>query len=1045
MTGNEAVGVRKNLVRYLRTQYLGPMGGPTEVIGSRPDHTYLVGTLYPQGPSAEQLYGDTLGADSHDDELDEPIEMANSWHPASAAVSFLHDAPRLICQVKAGTYEKAQDPGDRPGRAGWARRGWGDEVEFRADGSSHENKIELFEGRAKLVCVWRRTGDAWLVTVALENAFEHDEAESPTPVEMCLFQVKVTCRTEGGRVLPYPTSADLSEDPEDQELRLLYRTRRVHGVGHGCSVNWKKDPDGEVRTVRTEMLPSVVVRGVSPPKGGGDVLRIARLADESVDVDTFCEDLTAFVNVYEGWIGNRRTDAAGLDVRYAPAATRILERMQRAAGRMHEGIALLRNDPTCLLAFRLANAAMYEQILQTGHTREHPGVLDAPLETRDEVDEPRWRHFQLGFQLLSLASTANATHPDRDVVDLIWFPTGGGKTEAYLGLAAFEMIRRRLVDGTRGGGTAVLTRYTLRLLTSQQFQRAATLICALERLREDRPELRDTPHFSIGLWVGSDATPNDYATAHDLATNLRQAQIPENPFQLQTCPWCATPVIPDRRHLGPGDGRPSPAYGIRSTKHTFEFFCPHDQCPFHEQLPVSVIDDQIFSEPPTLLLATVDKLARLPWVADAGAPFGRGSSPFAAPSLVIQDELHLLSGPLGTTVALYEAAVHSLLSWSGSRPKIVASTATIRAAKQQVRSLYGARTQLFPPSGLDADDSWFARTDESEPGRLYMGLMPQAFTQASATILSSVALLQAPGVLKLTGKALDAYWTVVVYHNSLRELGRTVTQVRDDVDSMLQARQVSDRSLRGDGVVELTSNVPAEQLPKIINRLEQDVESKDVVDVLATTNMLSVGIDIGRLGVMLVNGQPKTTSEYIQATSRVGRDKVPGLVVTLLRANKPRDRSHYEGFRAYHDSLYRHVEPTSVTPWSLASRLRSLRAAFVLLVRHGAGLRHNEDAGQFSMDDPGVARALRRLAAVAAVADPDEAAVSERELQRIAREWQDRAAAVTARGETLAYRSKDRPALLKDFGAGGEGWPVMHSMRSVDRQVRVLAVGEGRR
>lgn len=324
-----------------------------------------------------------------------------------------------------------------------------------------------------------------------------------------------------------------------------------------------------------------------------------------------------------------------------------------------------------------------------------------------------------------------------------------------------------------------------------------------------------------------------------------------------------------------------------------------------------------------------------------------------------------------------------------TRPKVVASTATIRAADHQVRSLYGTEVALFPPSGLSADNSFFAVTDRTKPGRLYLGLMPQAHTQAFATVQACTALLQGPEQLDLEGPAKDAYWTVVAYHNSLRELGRTVTIARDDVESMLLARSSPEhpsRKLKRDGVVELTSNVRPEQLPQILAQLEREADHVEAVDLLATTNMLSVGIDISRLGLMLMNGQPKTTSEYIQATSRVGRGDVPGLVVTLLRASKPRDRSHYESFRAYHEALYRHVEPTSVTPWSLASRERALSAALVMVVRHGVGLRANEDAGNFSADDPRVRTAVERIRGMAAVADPDEVQRVTDELQRLVNE-----------------------------------------------------------
>jgi ATP-dependent helicase YprA (DUF1998 family) len=563
-------------------------------------------------------------------------------------------------------------------------------------------------------------------------------------------------------------------------------------------------------------------------------------------------------------------------------------------------------------------------------------------------------------------------------------------------------------------------------------------------MRVKKERLRGTASFSIGLWVGGDTTPNNYADAFAATGKLRKAQEPESPFQINNCSWCGTPLFPRRR---------SPdhtAYGVRATKYSFELFCPHESCPFSSALPVLVVDDQIFAAPPTMLVATVDKFARVPWSRDAGAVFGQGNEPFDPPSLVIQDELHLLSGPLGTTVALYEAAVLGLIGWSGRRPKIVASTATIRSASEQVRHLYGADVALFPPSGLCADDSYFAETDRESPGRLYLGLMPQAHTQSFATVLSCVALLEAPKVVTDDPADLDAYWTVVAYHNSLRELGRTVTIARDDVESMLTARAGNSsrevRRMRRDGVIELTSNVRPGLLIQYLERLERGVEHADAIDLVATTNMLSVGIDISRLGLMLMNGQPKTTAEYIQATSRVGRSKVPGLVVTLLRPGKPRDRSHYESFRAFHESIYRHVEPTSVTPWSKASRDRSLRAALVMLIRHGAGLRANEEAGSFHATDAPVIKAVNLLLDAVHRAEPEARHETEAELKGYVAEWERRARATEALGDRLRYQSSttDHPALLCDFGERRDGWPTMHSMRSVDRQVRVMAIGEQR-
>lgn len=1059
--------VRDDVVEFLRSQYLGPIGEPDELLPNRPDRQYLVGTLYPKGsdsPGSDD--GDILGDDVADEALDDPVELANSWRPASAAVSFLHDGEALEASVDGAHYEPigttaahddspaqtAQDSGAAGAHTaaatdrGWRRRPLSDDAIRLVPPTdpTHQKHQQVLDGRGRLTAVWRKHPVGWLVTVAVENAVAHTDPSSPPPTQDCLFQVHLSVRVIGGAVAPYPTSTDLDAGDEEAELRLLYRHKQHRAAGHGCSVTWHPDPDGEIRIVETDMLPATRVPGVSADREDSPTPTMAALADEERDPEDLRDLLNGFVDAYARWISTTAAETSIAD-RDQPAAVRLLDRMRKAESRMREGIATLMADDDLLLAFRLANAAMRDQFLQSQHVRGNSGRLYEDLPERPEPapgKEPTWKPFQLAFLLLSIPSTSDHTHDHRELVDLIWFPTGGGKTEAYLGLAAFEMIRRRLKDGLHGGGTAVLTRYTLRLLTAQQLQRAAALICALQRMRADRPELQKTPEFTIGLLVGGSTTPNSYGDAEDVVKELRKAQRPENPFQVQECPWCGTRLFPVRRT------NDTTAYGVTATKYSFDLNCPHPQCPFHSRLPVAVVDDQIYADPPTMVVATVDKFARLPWIEHGGSVLGQGNVPFSPPSLVIQDELHLLSGPLGTTVAIYEAALQGVLGWSGQRPKIVASTATIRAAGGQVRNLYGRAVSLFPPSGLSADDSFFATVDETSPGRLYLGLMPQAHSPSYATVLTAAALLQAPAVLDLQGAARDAYWTVVAYHNSLRELGRTVTHTRDDVSTLLKARERrvgKDRRLRSDGIIELTSNVKPWELIEFLARLEKPQDDPQCVDLVATTNMLSVGIDISRLGLMLMNGQPKTTSEYIQATSRVGRSTTPGLVVTLLRASKPRDRSHYEDFRAYHEAFYRHVEPTSVTPWSLASRRRSLHAALTLLVRHGCGLRANADAGRFRRDDLDVKRAIEMLRQAVTDADPDESTDTNDDLDRLAGEWERRAYEAKRVGDNLVYSTaSNAPALLREFGQHRDGWETMSSMRSVDRQVRVLALGEVR-
>jgi len=578
----------------------------------------------------------------------------------------------------------------------------------------------------------------------------------------------------------------------------------------------------------------------------------------------------------------------------------------------------------------------------------------------------------------------------------------------------------------------------MRLLTAQQFQRAARLICALEILRREEPSLRGVAPFSIGLLLGNSTTPSTFKDAHKQLDEVRRQQTPQNPFQVRTCPWCGTLLMPPLRSSH------DDAYGFRATSRSFTIRCVSEECQFHEELPLQVVDEAIYADPPTIVVATVDKFARLSWIPQGGALFGLDGAPFDPPSLVIQDELHLIAGPLGTIVGIYEAAIRALLSWRGTTPKVVASTATIRSAAAQVRGLMASRVEVFPPSGLDADDSYFAKVDTTAAGRLYVGLMPQAFAPAWSIGQIAGRLLAAADTVPLTSAERDAYWTLVLYHNSLRELGRTVTILRDDVRDNLQRerdRGLTARAVSADGVFELTSNVDSHELVEVLERLSVPADTEGAIDAIAATNILSVGIDVARLGLMMVNGQPKTASEYIQATSRVGRDKVPGIVVTLYRSGKARDRSTFESFRNFHGSFYRFVEPTSVTPWALQARRRALRSALVILARHAIGWNTNDAAAHFDASSLQVEKAIRLLVDHITVADPREAPEIERELRSAALDWEARAA---NKAIPLKYESKRNPPerLLKNFGEPSIGWPTMHSMRSVEKEVRIRPEGE---
>ncbi|QRP46172.1 helicase-related protein [Amycolatopsis sp. FDAARGOS 1241] len=1044
MTRTEAQEVA---LEHLKAAYVGPDHGNEELIFNLPDRQYAVGMLFPAAssptaPDTEAVEGDpTIFSDVLQGEVEEAgagVPLAEDWRPSSVAISFVTDKPNVSCEFSGATYRPVT--GDGPPR--WQR------VPFRFEGveltKDHPlERLTAGEVPIEIGSRWRAYGPARLVTVHARVSAE-STGDDRRDIGLMLFQVGLSVSpAAAGRILDYSRSNVFDSDPEAAELRLRYRNKRVYGVGHGMAADWELT-DGTCTRVFLDPVPAFVVPAIETTAFESETTEAQALVLENLSrIDTEPVEVTsmldAFVAAFGRWVSEQVESVNGFGVD-AEIARSITTRAEQALRRMEAGVGLLRDPEQAALrtAFALGMTAMRLQIRQTAIKHgKNP----------DDIEEPRWRPFQLGFLLVALASTVVEGHADRELVDLIWFPTGGGKTEAYLGLSAVEIFRRRIVHGISGAGTAVITRYTLRLLTSQQFQRAASLICAMELLRNEDPRAKDMAPFSVGMWVGNEVTPGKRADAKAALERLHRAARPEeaNQFQIESCPWCGAALLPEAKSIDPE------RYGFRDVGNDVVIHCTRENCAFHQELPVAVVDDILYEEPPSIVLATVDKFARLQFLPDAGKLLGLGT-PFRQPSLVIQDELHLLSGPLGTTVAVFDAVIQLLLGRGGSPPKIVASTATIRASHEQVQGLYGRSVALYPPAGLDGDRTFFSRPVENGEGRLYVGLMPQSVSQVSAVVAATAPLVEVPEVLaehSVPDTTKDSYWTLVMYHNSLRELGRTGTLVVDDVNGRLEPRsdrlELPLRRVRADRILELTSRRGPDELPNDLRELGRSVDnSNEAIDVVLSSNMLSFGIDIPRLALMLMVGQPKTTAEYIQATSRVGRGRNNGIVITLFRSNRARDRSHFESFRSYHETLYRNVEPTSVTPWSLSSRKRSLAGALVALLRHSLPtLAANDAAVRMDLDDQRLRNAIEELVSrflnLVYRSDDVEAEETKDEVWWLLRNWDYRAKIAREEGTALVYdrRKKDDEALLKRFGQGGEGWLVADSMRTVEPNVAV--------
>lgn len=1049
----DAADVRARFLDYLESELVGPTLGETEVIDDPPNRRYLTGILFAQ-PNNASGESESVGAEQLSDESDpqsyegrseaqalssdDAIEATTRFLPSSLGVSFFTTTDSLNISLAAGHYETVEPFGSGKGEPGANGRTWkrSKTLSQIVTATDSLTRVLVLEGRGALDVRWRRRAGGSLITVTLSNAARESLVSVDRMWDDLLTQVQLSVELPPQSLLEYPSITSASFDDEEQELRLQYREHASYAVGHGAAPEWKFGANAV--HVAAVAVPRVVVPGTVTDLSDHELIDplafdSVSMADPATDRTQICDALQSLVNAYENWSDSLEGTES--------AAQRILTRIAATRTRMHAGVAVLRSDDDAWLAFRLANQAMSIQYERS--TSAFAGVrrsLDSPADlSAGNLNTPKgrpWRPFQIGFFLNLVGGLTDPAGADRDLVDLIWFPTGGGKTEAYLLVAAFEMFRRRLVDGNFGAGTAVLSRYTLSLLTAQQFQRAAGTVLACEMIRRSRADLGDV-EFSIGLWVGDATTRNKFADARKLFRSVRENSEHEDVFILDRCSWCGTEIMP--RFYTADDA----AYGVTAKSDDFVLNCPRADCPFNQALPIHVVDEKIYREAPSFVLGTVDKFADLAWDGRGAAFFGK-SGEFAPPSLIIQDEMHLLTGPLGTTMGVYEHAIEIASERDGRPPKVIASTATIRRAGEQVKSLFGRDVAVFPPAGVEESDSFFARKDTQGPGRLYVGLMPQGHTSDMAVVHVLAALLQAPIGLALRDADLDLYWTIVAYHSSLQELGRTMTIARDDVPLRLSGRFGDDaRDLLGDEVEELTANVERSAQPRLLERLSKPVSTGDAISVLAATNMLSVGVDVPRLGVMLVNGQPKSTAEYIQASSRIGRSG-PGLVISLFRSARPRDRSHFETFMSYHRALYRHVEPTSVTPYSRPSMRRSLHAALVILVRIRLGLRENVDAETaFPKHEVEILACVERLVAVVERVDRREAGAARIALTEFVDDWRERAATSALR--YTDYSEIAGPRLLKDFGQAGDGVPTLRSMRNVDAQTPLRVRGRSRK
>lgn len=922
-----------------------------------------------------------------------------------------------------------------------------------------------------------------LVTVSATNITRNQERDTKN----IMFQSQIKLKGLSDVFLPYPNASSLNAkiSNEDKKFDMLYSSELNYGFGQNCSTFWQEDETGKVTEIKSTFIPEYEIKTMTP-----DIIingKKIEISHASLVAAKNSSELLLLLNPivegYRNWY--QKLTAQKVENYYGKVFNDNLLEIENCLSRMERGLNILKENNQAFEIFKLTNLAMLMQMTNGKITRNivnSDGSLEFDKERQDiferldysslnslsdnvkkiiEKDEVgssfrkvKWRAFQISFLLMAIESIVDKSSPERNIVDLIWFPTGGGKTEAYLAVAAYSILYRRAIDN-EDMGTDIIMRYTLRLLTADQFQRSARLICSLDYLRRKLSRIFGSNEISLGMWVGVANTPNSDMNAK---TQLNQA-IKGNAaqFPVTSCPWCGAEIKVDGSKN---------YHGFKWRNNELIASCPDTSCCFYDKLPIYFVDEQLYRTAPTFLIGTIDKFVQLTWNPKARAFFGldnEGKRQFTPPNLIIQDELHLISGPLGTLAGMYECLIDELCTDRRGdieiKPKIVCATATIKAYSEQILSLFGREnTSLFPPAGIDINDNFFSTIDKdlkghNKPGRKYIGVHPFTQGRLQTEVQTISALMEQ--VSHLSPEERDPFWTILSFYNTINDIGKALTLSEQDIPHHMaqyyktkKVDKEKQRYLNQTGVKELTSRLASDKVGTAIKEMKvgYTLENNKALDLVLASNIIEVGVDIDRLSLMTINGQPKTTAQYIQVSGRIGRrtNERPGLVVTEYNPNNSNDKSHFEHFVEYHQKLYSQVEESSVTPFSYFAIERGLPAVIVGYLRQAFSSRTIGESpnGEFIENQKNkIIGFVNRICIRAELVDNTEITFLKEKANRIIRlllensydswEYKDGKNGNSGFMVRMTSNQTDVPESVL---------PMMFSMRSVDAQSRLNVI-----
>lgn len=1057
--------VRQKIIEALRKDLVGPLE-ENEVLDESPMFEYLTGMLYPQvladclemelDADVDRSEQDSDYTPQPDEDDNEPMTATKFKQQSTIGMSFYlrKDTQKIKAVISWGDYirtteKQTNEKGEEKTKVSYTRQPMSEtiEVDFTSFGKHQDYPLPVDSNLHLYVTKIGLKNDYMLVTMHLTNK----RPKGNSALDSIIFQAQIEAFSEEREdcFVAENICRDILAPDE-----FYYAQRPIFGRGRGCAMMWESVNEKYASKVYTSFIPEYEFPGVRATIDGfaDDHFSMSFMARPKHKEETIAR-LRALSDAYANWIektlvNDRRMSEEEFK---AKIGDDVIIKCNLALKRIVEGINLIESDNTAFEAFCFMNSVMSLQRSISSYSKKYGKGIECNFsEFVDPMKKENlfcWRPFQIAFVLMNLNGIVNPTHADREIVDLLYFPTGGGKTEAYLGLIAFTIANRRLRNGedsefnSDGGVTAIL-RYTLRLLTTQQRDRLTKMVIAAEMERQRQYPRYGKEPISIGFWVGGGVTPNKFDDLKDNPDYPDAARNNKNLLykQLLTCPFCGKELIKDNYH-------------IDYDKKSVEIYCEDENCIFYKykmpsrmSIPVYLVDEEIYNKCPTVILATVDKFANLPWNPSSNALFGRVDrkcerdgyiamgvkhearhiavgnlpaakvidiKPFAPPELIVQDELHLITGPLGTIYGAYETIIQDLCSYEkdGRKilPKYVVSTATIKNAHEQIRCLYGRKKSMqFPANGFEIGDSFFIKeiSIEDKPFRKYVGISASGQSMKTTTLRAYAIVLQTVSELMKEEKyknVIDPYYTLVGYFNSIRELGGTVRLLQDDIPKRINRlrKKYNFKTIRYlNNRREITSRIPSSRITERLGELEVSSDKKGALDTAIATNMIAVGMDVDRLGLMTVMGQPKQNSEYIQATSRIGRQH-PGLVFTLYNPYRPRDLSHYENFVGYHSQLYRYVEGTTATPFSARARDRVLHSLIIAAMRlempEYADNTKAKDIGNLSLGEKShiINVILDRLAIVNPQARDD----TKEEIERFIGDWQ----CMAAQSKPLVY------------------------------------------